>query len=214
MGVTIAWHHTHPDRRPGIDSPTPVLLRVDDIAPVPWRNGGGETRELLAWPDPADWIVRISVAEILASGPFSDFPGVDRWFAVLQGGAVRLDTHGVGTQELHVERTELYAFPGDAPTHCTALGGATRDFNVMLRRARGQLRARSLQDSPELDSKSAFIALFAVQPLEVTAEPGAACTLPGMALVWWNNQRHGRLSLRIRAAAPVRGWWLEADERD
>src|SRR5258706_8972671 len=86
-GVTIAWRHCHQVRRPGIDNPAPILLRVNDIAPAPWRNGGGLTRELLAWPDRSDWIVRISVAEILASGPFSEFPGVDRWFAVLHGGA-------------------------------------------------------------------------------------------------------------------------------
>jgi environmental stress-induced protein Ves len=212
-GVTIAWRHAHPVRRPGIDSPTPTLLCVDDIAPIPWRNGGGETRELLAWPDPSEWIVRISVAEIRASGPFSDFPGIDRWFAVLQGGAVRLDTHGVGTQELGVGRNALYAFPGDAPTHCTALGTATRDFNVMLRRARGQLRERSLDGNPELDSRARFIALFTVQPIEVAFASGAACALPGMALAWWDNPFHELLSLRTNASARVRGWWLEADER-
>jgi environmental stress-induced protein Ves len=213
MGVTIAWRHSHPVRRPGIDSPTPILLCVDDIAPVPWRNGGGETRELLAWPDPSDWIVRISVAEIRASGPFSDFPGVDRWLAVLQGGAVRLDTRGLGTQELGVERASLHAFPGDAPTHCTALGAATRDFNVMLRRARGQLRERSLEGNPELDSRARFIALFAVQPIEVVTDSGPACALPGMALAWWDNPCHELLSLRTNASTQVRGWWLEADER-
>jgi environmental stress-induced protein Ves len=169
------------------------------------------TRELLAWPGLPDWIVRISVAEILASGPFSDFAGVDRWFAVLQGGAVRLETRGIGTQELGTERTGLYAFPGDVPTHCTTLGAATRDFNVMLRRGRGPLRARSLDSSPVLQSDSACIALFAVQAIEVVTGSGAACALPGMALAWWKNARHEPLSLRTRAKAPVRGWWLEAD---
>ena len=172
------------------------------------------TRELLAWPEPSDWIVRISVADILASGPFSDFPGVDRWFAVLQGGAVRLDTHGLGTQELGVARGSLYAFPGDAPTHCTALGPATRDFNVMLRRARGQLQERSLHGNPELDSKARFIALFTAQAIELVAGSDATFALPAMTLAWWNNPRHAQLSLRTRAAAPVRGWWLEVDQRD
>ncbi len=163
------------------------------------------------WPDPSDWIVRISVAEILASGPFSDFPGIDRWFAVLRGGAVRLETPGAGTQELGVERDGLYAFPGDAPTHCTMLGPATRDFNVMLRRARGRLQQRALDGNPALHSKADCIALFAVQAIEVTADSGAAWVLPGMALAWWNNPRQQSLSLRTRAAAPVRGWWLEVD---
>jgi environmental stress-induced protein Ves len=42
---------------------------------MPWKNGGGVTRELLAWPGGGDWQVRISVAEIEADGPFSSFPG-------------------------------------------------------------------------------------------------------------------------------------------
>jgi len=171
------------------------------------------TRELLAWPEPSDWVVRISVADIMASGPFSDFPGVDRWFAVLQGGAVRLATRGTGAQELGVERNELFAFPGDAPTHCTALGAATRDFNVMLQRARGQLRERSLDSNPVLRSTSAFIALFAVQAIDVSVDAGVTCQLPGMALAWWNNAQHAPLSLHTRAAAQARGWWLEANPK-
>ena len=35
--------------------------------------------------------LRISVADIEAHGPFSNFEGVDRWFGVLQGEGVRLD---------------------------------------------------------------------------------------------------------------------------
>ena len=39
-------------------------VRLADCAFVPWRNGVGRTRELLAWPTAADWLVRVSVAEI------------------------------------------------------------------------------------------------------------------------------------------------------
>ena len=59
----------------------PTIIRVDDVPAVPWRNGGGVTRELLAWPDPRNWLLRVSVADIGTSGPCSVFPGVDRWFA-------------------------------------------------------------------------------------------------------------------------------------
>jgi environmental stress-induced protein Ves len=55
-----------------------------------WRNGGGSTRELLAWPEAGAWQLRISVAEITRDGPFSAFAGVQRWFAVLRGDGVRL----------------------------------------------------------------------------------------------------------------------------
>jgi len=139
---------------------------------------------------------------------------VDRWFAVLQGGAVRLETRGMGTQELDVERTALYAFSGDAPTHCTALGAATRDFNVMLRRARGRLQQRTLEGNAALRSDAGFIALFASHSIEVRSDSGGTCTLPGMALAWWINPFHELLSLRTHASAQVRGWWLEVDAND
>lgn len=70
-------------------SPARVLLAKDCPA-MPWRNGGGQTRELLTWPAgsaPDQWQLRISRADIDYDGPFSAFPGVQRWFAVLKGQA-------------------------------------------------------------------------------------------------------------------------------
>ena len=188
---------------------TPTVVRVDDVAPVPWRNGGGLTRELLAWPDAQDWIVRISVADIVASGPFSAFPGVERWFAVLSGGAVRLETTGAAAQVLDASRTGLHRFSGDGATHCSALGADTRDFNVMLRRSRGRLDQQPLAQYPLLDTTAEVVALFAVEPVALVETGGASCPLPGMALAWWSNPR--REPLALRAAAAARGWWLQVN---
>jgi environmental stress-induced protein Ves len=52
----------------------PRLIRVDDAEPQPWRNGGGVRRDLLEGPDAADWLWRVSVADIGADGPFSSYP--------------------------------------------------------------------------------------------------------------------------------------------
>ena len=188
---------------------TATVVRVDDVAPVPWRNGGGLTRELLAWPAAQDWAIRISVADIIASGPFSVFPGVERWFAVLSGDAVRLDTAGAATQVLDASWTALHRFSGDAATQCSALGAGTRDFNVMLRRSRGRLDQQPLAQCPLLHTTAAVVALFAVEPVAVEEAGGAACRLPGMALAWWSNPR--REPLALRAAAAARGWWLQVD---
>ena len=70
------------------------MIPLEEVAPSPWRNGGGVTRELIAWPTPQDWDWRISVAEIEKDGPFSRFEGVERWFAVLGGAGVRLTLDG------------------------------------------------------------------------------------------------------------------------
>jgi environmental stress-induced protein Ves len=59
---------------------------LDRVAPTPWRNGGGVTRELVVFPVHENWHWRISVAEVTQDGPFSRYEGVQRWFAVLSGG--------------------------------------------------------------------------------------------------------------------------------
>ena len=104
---------------------------LKNVTPAPWRNGGGMTRELLAWPDPVAWRWRASVAEVAQSGPFSSFAGVQRWFAVLEGDGVCLTIDSY----LHMlcQSDEPLAFDGAARTTCELLGGATQDFNLMVR---------------------------------------------------------------------------------
>ena len=104
----------------------------------PWRNGGGQTRELLAWPAGPHWQVRISRADIDQDGPFSSFAQVERWFAVLQGHGVELDFGG----RLHtmVAGGEALQFDGAAAPGCRLLDGPTQDLNLMLRGGTGFLQ--------------------------------------------------------------------------
>ena len=105
---------------------------------VPWRNGGGCTRELLAWPNAEAWLLRVSVAEIEADGPFSSFDGIDRCFAVLSGAGVVLALPR-GEVRLHAGDPAL-AFPGEAAPLCRLIDGPTRDLNLMTRRSAGRAR--------------------------------------------------------------------------
>ncbi|OWQ93540.1 hypothetical protein CDN99_03505 [Roseateles aquatilis] len=130
-----------------------MRITADGVAPTPWRNGGGRTRELLAWPHVGDWKVRISVADIDRDGPFSAFPGVDRWFGVLSGGGVRLLgrtlTPGDG----------LLAFRGEDAPDCALVDGPTQDFNAMHRRGAGVLRVQPA-DRPLLPAGATWLGLF------------------------------------------------------
>src|SRR5665811_1616202 len=65
------------------------IVRFADLPVIPWRNGGGVTREVVAsgasvasggsgGSDPRDFDWRISIADVSRPGPFSAFPGVDR----------------------------------------------------------------------------------------------------------------------------------------
>lgn len=106
------------------------VIQFKDVSPAPWRNGGGSTRELVAWPDSAAWQWRASVAEVVQAGPFSNFAGVQRWFAVLKGDGVCLTIDNY----LHMlgKSDQPLAFDGAALTTCELLGGATQDFNLMV----------------------------------------------------------------------------------
>jgi environmental stress-induced protein Ves len=57
----------------------------------PWKNGRGTTSEVIRVPDADDYQLRLSVAEVIESGPFSTFPGYTRWSFLLDGGPVWLN---------------------------------------------------------------------------------------------------------------------------
>ncbi|WP_406001464.1 HutD family protein [Streptomyces sp. NBC_00829] len=113
------------------------LLRAADRMALPWKNGGGVTREIAVSPRGAttggfDW--RISLAEVGGDGPFSAFPGVDRILTVVEGDGMDLT---VGGQHIRAdERYRPYAFPGDVETDGRLLGGPVVNFNVMYHRGR------------------------------------------------------------------------------
>jgi hypothetical protein len=107
---------------------------------MPWKNGGGVTRELLKLPhptDPARFLARLSIATVGASGPFSVFPGVDRTLMLLDGAGVALSIGGAPEVVLD-RRWQPFAFPGEADVQCRLLGGPVRDFNLMVDRAVAQ----------------------------------------------------------------------------
>jgi len=109
------------------------VLRAAERAASPWKNGGGVTREVAAWPEGSDlggfhW--RVSLADVAQGGPFSCFPGVDRVITVVRGAGMLLAVDG----------TEHRIFSGDAATDCRLLQGPLLDFNVMTRRKKTSAR--------------------------------------------------------------------------
>jgi uncharacterized protein len=121
------------------------IVRCSDVEPMPWKNGGGLTRELLAWPTTDDWIVRVSVADIARDGPFSAFPGVTRHFAVLAGVGVSLE--GVG--ELRPGDPPV-TFDGEIERECGLLDGYTRDLNLMIKSEFGEGVLRRLESARDV----------------------------------------------------------------
>lgn len=110
------------------------FFTVADLAVTPWRNGGGETREILSIPDQAsDFNWRASIATIAEDGPFSLFPGIDRSITLLSGEGVHLFAEGKIDHAL-TSIAEPFAFSGDVAVTSRLLAGTTTDFNIMTRR--------------------------------------------------------------------------------
>jgi hypothetical protein len=100
------------------------VVRFAQLAAVPWRNGGGLTREVVSsggsGPLGFDW--RISIADVSQPGPFSSFPGVDRIMTLVAGERMDLVIDGV---EHALEPLEPLSFDGASRTSCTRLAGTS-----------------------------------------------------------------------------------------
>lgn len=111
---------------------------------VPWRNGGGTTREVAAEPrhahagDAFAW--RVSIAQVATAGPFSTFAGVDRSLWLLRGRGMVLDIDG---RQVRLRQThERVDFAGEAKVTARLLDGPTEDLNLMVARSRVRAQAR------------------------------------------------------------------------
>lgn len=112
------------------------ILRASNYRRMRWKNGGGETTEIIVSPDGAaldafDW--RVSMAHVAMDGPFSLFPGIDRTLAVLDGNGIRLRVDGLGDRALTAE-SEPFTFPADTASGADLIDGPIHDLNVMSRR--------------------------------------------------------------------------------
>jgi environmental stress-induced protein Ves len=163
-----------------------ILTPVSHATPLPWKNGGGTTRELLRLPSHAgdtDWTLRISVADIAADGPFSRFEGITRWFAVLSGDGV----------DLRFAQRALAVRAGDPPLRfdgadapeCRLIAGATRDLNVMVRRERAEVCVnRARFGATAQPGRATGFGLFALQQLSLHGAGTPPVTLPAWSLAW------------------------------
>ncbi|OJT17014.1 hypothetical protein BO221_47205 [Archangium sp. Cb G35] len=183
-------------------------LGPDDYRDMPWKNGGGVTRELWKLPhpsDPARFLARVSIATVGASGPFSVFPGVDRTLMILEGAGVALTLDG--TREVVLDqRLRPFAFPGEADIQCRLLGGSVRDFNLMVDRALAQASLEVMQLAPGETRTLAGAGTVLLHVLEGRA------TLPGEPLtrdetLWLEEP--GLLMLRSDEGATVVAIQLE-----
>lgn len=183
---------------------TPVVINADDVTPQAWRNGGGWTRELLVWPSGTDWRVRISRADIEVDGPFSSYPGVERWFTVLEGA-------GVALRFAREERTLTIGdapivFDGASGPVCRLLEGPTQDLNLMVQRGSGLMEPVQAGRgwSASLDLRGIYTTCDGTW-----SDGSQSVALPAHALLWCETGRTIEWKFAPSEGARRRpSWWL------
>jgi environmental stress-induced protein Ves len=182
----------------------PRLIRVDDAEPQPWRNGGGVRRDLLEGPDAADWLWRVSVADIGADGPFSSYPDIERWFVIVKGAGVEL-RFGSTTRRV-VRSSAPLSFDGAEAPSCKLIDGPACALNLMLRGgAHGSMGVAT--DAAPWHPKSDQCGLF-------TAVNGRCkfdeheTEMPAHALLWFDTAPRTLAFIGGQRRAATLGWWM------
>lgn len=128
------------------------IIRQSSFTAVPWKNGGGVTREAIRVPpngDSFDW--RVSLARIDTSGPFSDFAAYHRFMVLLKGAGVVLNFSGGPPPRVRELRNvgDMEEFDGGLATLCELVNGPCVDLNLMVsKNLRGvRTRVESLREA-------------------------------------------------------------------
>ena len=194
----------------------PVMVHIDAVTPHAWRNGGGQTRELLRWPADADtpWQLRISLADIDSNGPFSAFENVDRWFAVVEGAGVVLSF--ADDKKRLSKASPPLRFEGGAPPQCELIDGPTRDLNLMLQNGSGQMQ--TALDRLAWRPAAAQCGLFTTVAgyIHVGSKPiGPIGPIAAQSLVWFDEVLPAPLIFEAlqHSHQPV-GWWMSFTPRE
>ncbi len=186
------------------------VIHADEYRRMPWKNGGGETTEILVLPPDAgldDFEFRISMATVASDGPFSAFAGVDRSLCLLDGNGLLLTIDDGSPKRLDLA-SEPLSFAADAPSFARLVNGPITDFNAMTRRRHWRHGLRRMRvnsaESIELDEHAAMTIVFC-QSGELVLEDGTRRTavMPGETLVVDDRPDEWTLRATQRSAALV-----------
>ena len=140
-----------------------MLIPYAGLSPVPWKNGGGSTTQIAVFPPDAgfedfDW--RVSLATIAEDGAFSEFPGVERTLALVDGHGMTLE---IDERPVLLTRADpVAAFDGESRVVAKLNRGPSTDFNVMTRieRCYHQFGRRVLSGESRFIARAPVTVLF------------------------------------------------------
>ena len=138
------------------------IIRRPDLVEGRWRNGMGVSWDIASDPPGADdfgW--RFAIARIDADVPFSNYPGIDRIFTLIEGNGLDLAFEGRPSLAVH-RRFVPHPYPCDVPTFCRLRAGPCRALNLFTRRGAWRATADVLSSGAEITHPGPIL-LFALQ---------------------------------------------------
>ena len=164
----------------------PQHIDLTAIAPQPWKNGAGMTREIaFGGPSRADFDWRISLAAVERDAAFSAFPGIDRCIVLWRGAGMRLRSPDGAIEHALTEPLAPWHFSGDIALDATLVDGPSSDFNVMTRRGAFRSALSCLRTADELRSGDTTLLLCHAGSWKLAGADAPPLTLgPMQALLW------------------------------
>ncbi|MFT5709030.1 MAG: environmental stress-induced protein Ves [Oceanospirillaceae bacterium] len=111
------------------------ILTREQFVSMPWKNGKGETLELLHIQDEAGTILRISQAMVVEAGEFSDFSSLERHLVLIKGNGIDLTHKSANAVKQHElkQLLDIAVFDGGDVTYAELRDGPITDLNIMVR---------------------------------------------------------------------------------
>lgn len=139
------------------------VLEEKDYMKRPWKNGRGITNEIMVWPPGEEnFVWRLSQATLGESGPFSIFPGIERWLVLLEGNSITLKH---SDREHKLGLMTPYSFQGSEETWAEVTGPGS-DFNLMLRQGKASGKI-TIGQTGSVKVSSQQYGLFSTTPFKV-----------------------------------------------
>ncbi|QBY05762.1 HutD family protein [Thalassotalea sp. HSM 43] len=109
-----------------------TIISPNAFKTIAWKNGKGNTIELAIneGASLADFKWRISMADVVENGEFSDFSGYLRNLVLIKGNSISLE-HDKQATDILDQHLSFATFDGSNKTYGKLANGAITDFNII-----------------------------------------------------------------------------------
>lgn len=138
------------------------VLNKEQFTKMAWKNGKGETLELVRQDDELGMAYRISQAQVIENGEFSSFEGLQRFLVLIAGNGITLTHHSLQCSS-HNQLNQLLdiaSFDGAATTTAQLTAGAITDLNIMFRAEDYQAQVSAAYPAQEMAIAASAVCYF------------------------------------------------------